>query len=85
MGEVLQGMESAAVQDAYAAATARFSGVFVVRPDHNAIGPFDFGGAHDEASDRRTAVRDLIDQGYGDAYRQFIEPIVAAGDRIEAV
>jgi hypothetical protein len=85
MGEVLQGMESAAVHDAYTAATARFSGVFVVRPDHNAIGPFDFGGAHDEASDRKTAVRDLIDQGYGDAYRQFIEPIVAAGDRIEAV
>jgi hypothetical protein len=85
MGEVLRGVESAALQDAYAAATARFSGVFIIRPDHNPIGPFDFGGAHDDASDRRVKVRDLIEQGYGDAYRQFIEPIVAAGDRIEAV
>jgi hypothetical protein len=85
MGEVLRSAESSALHDAYTAASARFSGVFVVRPDHNPIGPFDFGGAHDDASDRRTSVRDLIDQGYGDAYRQFIEPIVAAGDRIEAV
>ena len=85
MGEVLQGLESSALHDAYTAATARFSGVFVVRPDHNPVGPFDFCGAHDDDSDRRTTVRDLIEQGYGDAYRQFIEPIVAAGDRIEAV
>jgi hypothetical protein len=85
MGEVLRGVESAALQDAYAAATARFSGVFIIRPDHNPIGPFDFDGAHDDASDRRVRVRDLLEQGYGDAYRQFIEPIVAAGDRIEAV
>lgn len=85
MGEVLRGMESSAFYDAYIAATARFSGVFVVRPDHNPIGPFDFAGVHDDESDRRTAVRDLIEQGYGDAYRQFIEPIVATGDRIEAV
>lgn len=85
MGEVLQGLESSAVHDAYTAATARFSGVFVVRPDHNPIGPFDFRGAHDDDSDRWTTVRDLIEQGYGDAYRQFIEPIVASGDRIEAV
>ena len=85
MGEVLRAMESASLQDAYAAASARFSGVFVVRPDHNPIGPFDFGGAHDDSSDRQATIRDLIEQGYGDAYRQFIEPIVAAGDRIEAV
>jgi len=85
MGEVLRAMESASLQDAYAAASARCSGVFVIRPDHNPIGPFDFGGAHDDSSDRRATIRDLIDQGYGDAYRQFIEPIVAAGDRVEAV
>ena len=85
MGEVLRGMESSALDDAYAAASARFSGVFVIRPDHNPIGPFDFAGVHDDESDRRATLRDLIDQGYGDAYRQFIEPIVAAGDRIEAV
>jgi hypothetical protein len=85
MGEVLRSMESAALHDAWSASRTRFSGVFVVQPDHNPIGPFDFTGAHDDASDRRVTVKDLIEQGYGDAYRQFIEPIVAAGDRIEAV
>ena len=30
-----------------------FAGVFVIRPVHNPIGPFDFGGVYDEASDRR--------------------------------
>jgi hypothetical protein len=85
MGEVLRATESAVLHDAAAAARARFSGVFVIQPDHNPIGPFDFGGAHDEASDRKVTVKDLIEQGYGDAYRQFIEPVVASGDRIEAV
>ena len=26
----------------------------------------------------------LMQQGYQDAYRQFIEPVVAAGERVEA-
>ena len=55
------------------------------RPEHNPIGPFDFGGAYDEASDRRRTVPELIQQGYGDAYRQFVEPIVATGDKVEAL
>ena len=65
------------------AAAARFSGVFVVRPGHNPIGPFDFGGVYDEASDRQRTPRELIQQGYDDAYQQFIEPVVAAGERLE--
>ena len=84
-GEVVRSMETAALHDAWAAASTRFSGVFVVRPDHNPIGPFDFGGTYDAASDRRRSVGELMAQGYADAYRQFIEPVVAAGERLEAM
>ena len=84
-GEVVRSIETSIVQDAWSAATTRFSGVFIVRPDHNAVGPFDFGGAYDEASDRRRSVAELMHQGYLDAYRQFIEPVVAAGDRLEVI
>jgi hypothetical protein len=30
-----------------------FDSVYVIRPDHNPVGPFDFEGAYDEASDRK--------------------------------
>ena len=85
MGEVVRSIETAVLDDAARAAAARFSGVFVIRPDHNPIGPFDFGGVYDESSDRRRTTAELMQQGYADAYRHFIEPIVAAGERIEAI
>jgi len=85
MGEVLRSIETAVLQDAASVAAHRFSGVFVIRPEHNPVGPFDFGGAYDEASDRRRTVAELIQQGYADAYRQFVEPTVAAGDRVETL
>ena len=83
IGELVRSFETAVLHDCAAAATARFSGVFVVRPGHNPIGPFDFGGVYDEASDRQRTARELIQQGYDDAYQQFIEPVVAAGERLE--
>ena len=82
-GELLRSLETAALDDAATLAAGRFAGAFTVRPGHNPIGPFDLGGVYDEASDRRRTLTDLIQQGYDDAYRQFIEPVVAAGDRIE--
>ena len=82
IGAEVRSMETAAFDDARAVATARFSGVFVIRPDHNPIGPFDFAGVYDEASDRRFTSAELMQQGYDDAYRSFIEPVVAAGDRL---
>jgi hypothetical protein len=85
MGEVLRSIESSALQDAWSAALPRFSGAFMIRPDHNPIGPFDFGGAYDEASDRQRTVAELLQQGYQDAYRQFIEPIVAAGEKVDVI
>jgi hypothetical protein len=85
LGELVRSLETAAFQDACAAAFPRFSGTFVIRPQHNPLGPFDFGGVFDDASDRRRTVAELIDQGHEDAYQYFIEPVVASGDRVEAV
>ena len=70
--------EAAALRDALTAARLRFDGVYVISPSHNAIGPFDFNGAYDAASDRHETVRELMLHGYEDAYRQFIEPVVGA-------
>ena len=85
VGDLVRSIETSALEDAWSAASTRFSGVFVIRPDHNAIGPFDFVGAYDEGSDRTRTVAELLDQGYHDAYRQFIEPVVAAGERVQAI
>jgi hypothetical protein len=82
MGETLRSVETAAFQDAWALASSRFSGVFAIRPSHNPIGPFDFDGVYDESSDRRRTVAELMQQGQDDAFRQFIEPVVAAGERV---
>ena len=51
--------------------------LFVVRPAHNPIGPLDVAGGFDERSDRRQPLAELMSRGYEDAYRQFIEPVVA--------
>jgi hypothetical protein len=61
-----------------------FAGLFVIRPPHNPLGPLDFAGVYDERSDRVQSLSELLDRGYEDAYRQFIEPVVGAGgERIE--
>ncbi len=85
LGELLRSIEASALHDAWSAARTRFSGVFVIRPDHNPVGPFDFAGAYDEGSDRHRTIPELLKQGYADTYRQFIEPIVAAGEKVEAI
>jgi hypothetical protein len=83
MGEHVRSIETAATDDVCALAVRNFSGVFVIRPIHNPIGPFDFRGIYDEASDRRRSVNELLQQGHEDAYRAFIDPYVAAGERVE--
>ena len=57
--------------------------IFIIRPAHNPIGPFDFAGGFDDRSDRRQALAELMSRGYEDAYHQFIEPVVgASGERV---
>lgn len=79
--EHLSAAENAAVRDAIAAHRAHFRGVFLIQPAHNPMGPFDFSGTYDERSDRYRSVSELVDRGYEDAYRQFIEPVVGEDSR----
>jgi hypothetical protein len=86
LGEFVTAVESAALRDALEMARLRFDSVFTIRPSHNALGPFDFAGAFDQASERRQDLAELVDHGYEDAYRQFIEPVVgASGDLLAQV
>lgn len=83
LGEYLMADEAAALRDALEMARLRFDSVYVIRPLHNPLGPFDVTGAYDEASDRVEALEELVERGYEDAYRQFIEPVVgASGDAL---
>lgn len=78
LGDVTSASEAAALRDALSTARLRFDGVYPISPVHNPVGPFDFTGAYDPASDRRGTLVELLHHGYEDAYRQFIEPIVGA-------
>ena len=85
-GEQLAAFEAADVRDVIEQFTGRFAGLFVVRPAYNPVGPLDFAGVYDERSDRMHTLSELVDRGYEDAYRQFIEPVVgASGDKIATV
>ena len=78
-GEHLGAFEAAGLRDVLSQFGGRFAGLFVIRPSHNPLGPLDFGGVYDERSDRTHPLSELVDRGYEDAYRQFIEPVVGAG------
>lgn len=83
LGEFIAASEAAALRDATETARLRFDAVYTIRPAHNALGPFDCAGAYDRTSERRVSVAELVRQGYDDASRQFIEPVVgASGERL---
>ncbi len=76
VAEHLAAAETTVVRDAVALHRKRFKGLFLIQPLHNPIGPLDFEGTYDERSDRYQSLGELMDRGYEDAYRQFIEPVV---------
>lgn len=76
--EQLGAFETAGLRDALAYHPPELQSVFVIQPSHNALGPLDFAGVYDERSDREYQLSELVDRGYEDAYRQFIEPVVGA-------
>jgi hypothetical protein len=82
-GEQLAAFEAAGLRDVLEHFGGRFAGLFVIRPAHNPLGPLDFGGVYDERSDRRHTLGELVDRGYEDAYRQFIEPVVGGSERVD--
>ena len=52
--------------------------LYVVRPDRRRLGPLDLDGARHPATEVLETVDDLLEQGYRDAYRVFVEPVVGA-------
>jgi hypothetical protein len=83
VGDYLAGAEAAALRSVGSAADS-FRGVYLVRPFYNPIGPLDVAGCFDQRSDRFVTVAELVDRGYEDAYREFIEPVVgASGERLD--
>jgi hypothetical protein len=86
VGEQIASAEAAALADAVRHLHHRFQGVYVIRPSHNPIQPLDLTGAYDEKSDRMQPLEELMERGFEDTYRQFIEPFLgASGDRITQV
>jgi hypothetical protein len=86
VGEQIASAETAALTDAIRHLHHRFQSLYLIRPSHNPIRPFDLGGAYDEKSDRVQPLEELMERGYEDAYRQFIEPVLgASGERITHV
>lgn len=80
LGQWLASRETAATRDALCARMDVFRTLHVIRPDHNPLGPFDFSGSYDLRSDRFATLGELMDLGYADAYRQFVEPVIGAAD-----
>jgi hypothetical protein len=52
--------------------------LYVIRPAARALGPLELDGALDPTTEVEQALSDLVEQGYRDAYRQFVEPVVGA-------
>jgi hypothetical protein len=52
--------------------------LYVVRPARRALLPLELDGARDPATDVVETVGDLLQRGYEDAYRLFVEPVVGA-------
>ena len=83
VGEQIASAETAALSDAIRHLHHRFQGLYLIRPSHNPIRPLDLTGAYDEKSDRVQPLEELMERGYEDTYRQFIEPFLgASGERI---
>ena len=83
VGEYVTASEASAVRDALQFVANRLPRVYTIHPEHNPIGPFDFSGEYDDRSDRVQPLAELLNRGYEDAYRQFIEPVVgASGERV---
>ena len=86
VGEQMASAEAAALSDAVRHLHHRFQGLYLIRPSHNPIRPFDLTGAYDEKSDRVQSLEELMERGYEDTYRQFIEPFLgASGDRMTQI
>lgn len=84
LGESLASADAAATRDGLGRSAGRFASVFAIQPDYNALANLDFRGYYDERSDRRQTIAELMERGYEDACRQFIEPAFAGSEPQDA-
>jgi len=52
--------------------------LYVIRPTRRSLGPLELDGSRDPATEALETIDDLAEQGYRDAYRLFVEPVVGA-------
>ena len=55
--------------------------LYVIRPARRSLLPLELDGARDPTTDVVETVQDLVQRGYEDAYRLFVEPVVGAAPR----
>ncbi|HVQ29132.1 MAG TPA: hypothetical protein VMV21_06115, partial [Vicinamibacteria bacterium] len=65
-------------QDPASGRVFRDVALYVVRPARRSLQPLELDGARDPATDVVETVQDLVQRGYEDAYRLFVEPVVGA-------
>jgi hypothetical protein len=65
-------------QDPATGCVHRDVALYVVRPDRRRLGPLELDGSRDPASEVLDTPADLMETGYRDAYRLFVEPVVGA-------
>jgi hypothetical protein len=53
--------------------------LWAIRPDRRVLGPMELDGARDPATEVLQTTDDLLELGFRDAYRQFVEPVVGQG------
>jgi hypothetical protein len=56
--------------------TYREVDLWAIRPVRRTLGPMELDGARDPATEVAHATEDLLELGFRDAYRQFVEPVV---------
>jgi Patatin-like phospholipase len=52
--------------------------IYAVRPERRALGPLELDGARDPATEVVRTPADVLEQGYRDAYRIFVDPVLGA-------
>lgn len=52
--------------------------LYVVRPERRSLGPLELDGVRDPATEVVETTADVLEQGYRDCYRLFVEPVVGA-------
>jgi hypothetical protein len=67
-------------QDPATGRSYREVSIYVIRPERRAIGPLEWNGSIDPATEVRDEPEDLIEQGYRDAHRLFIDPVLGGSE-----